>query len=357
LLLLLTLPAAAAEAKVPIRVRISDQQVGMVDQPAFLDAQFTRVRSFLDRSAQVYTATVPRSGMTARVRMRTSRIVEVIGSVTESSVKDGMTVREGTTSDGKRDDPTAASVATTRSIDAEKKKWRFDCVVIDAGHGGKDDGAESVNGWQEKDATMAIAGRLRDELRRRMPGLRVVLTRSTDIFIPLHERGSIANRADGKLFISIHCNSVSQKPSKARGCETYILSPAKTAAAIDVAARENGVVQLEDERERSSGMTEDRQVLATLAQTSFAKFSSAFALAVQKHLAPGTGLPDRGVSQAGFLVLVCASMPAVLVETGFISNPADERLLFAKDGQRRIARGIASAVVEYASAYATVVGR
>ncbi|MFM8439304.1 MAG: N-acetylmuramoyl-L-alanine amidase, partial [Candidatus Kapaibacterium sp.] len=146
-------------------------------------------------------------------------------------------------------------------------------------------------------------------------------------------------------------------PSKARGCETYILSPAKTAAAIDVAARENGVVQLEDERERYSGMTEDRQVLATLAQTSFAKFSSAFALAVQKHLAPGTGLPDRGVSQAGFLVLVCASMPAVLVETGFVSNPEDERLLFAKDGQRRIARGIASAVVEYASAYATVVGR
>jgi len=328
---------------------------------SFAAARITRFRSFLGTSAQVYMASLPSDDMKVRVRPRGVRSVEITCAFPSTASTVGTKDTDGTHREGRQKESaleSEVSKGTVKgSVDVQRRKWTFDCVVIDAGHGGKDDGARSVNGYKEKDATLAIALRLRDEIRRVMPGLRVVMTRSTDVFIPLHERGSIANRADGKLFISIHCNSVPQKPSKARGCETYILSPAKTAAAIDVAARENAVVQLEDERDRYSGLTEDQQVLATLAQTSFVNFSSEFAHTVQRHVRPLTGMTNRGVSQAGFLVLVCASMPAGLVETGFVSHPQDEQLLFGREGQRKIARGIAAAVRDYASAYAKVLRR
>lgn len=332
---------------------------------SFAAARISRFRSFLGTSAQIYTANLPSDDMNVRVQSRGVRSVEVTCAFSGMASTVGRKDTDGTPGEGRQKAPAAekeisrgtAKGEAKGNVDVQRRKWTFDCVVIDAGHGGKDDGAHSVNGYKEKDATLAIALRLRDEIRRVMPGLRVVMTRSTDVFIPLHERGSIANRADGKLFISIHCNSVPQKPSKARGCETYILSPAKTAAAIDVAARENAVVQLEDERDRYSGLTEEQKVLATLAQTSFVNFSSEFAHTVQRHVPPLTGMTDRGVSQAGFLVLVCASMPAVLVETGFVSHPQDEQLLFGREGQRKIARGIAAAVRDYASAYAKVLRR
>lgn len=362
---------------------------------SFPAARVTRFQSFLDNSHQIYSCLLPNVDMSALIQRRSTKCFEIVcrytstTPITESvrNVQDahnkqrshlkkqsagldgvkGVKKISSTTSnaeiDVKRGDGTqgmnASSAATKaeRALEKERKKWRFDCVVIDAGHGGKDDGAQSIHGYREKDATLAIALSLRSELRRRQPGLKVVMTRSKDVFIPLHERGSIANRADGKLFISIHCNSVPRKPSRARGCETYILSPAKTSAAIDVATRENSVVQLEDEREKYAGMTSDQQVLATLAQTSFVKFSSEFAHSVQKNVARLTDLPDRGVSQAGFLVLVCASMPAVLVETGFVSHPEDEKLLFRPQGQRKIAQGIATAIVEYAASYAKQIQR
>jgi N-acetylmuramoyl-L-alanine amidase len=324
---------------------------------AFASARVTRFRSFLDNSAQVYSCVLPVYGMNAEVRAARGNLYTIVCSPASSTAISAVNSTKKSEHDVvESETPNAASslassLASDAASDSDRRKWRFDCVVIDAGHGGKDDGAHSVHGYKEKDATLAIALKLRSELRRAMPGLRVVMTRSTDVFIPLHQRGSIANKADGKLFISIHCNSVPQKPSRARGCETYILSPAKTSAAIDVASRENAVVQLEDERDRYAGMTGDQQVLVTLAQTSFVKFSSGFARRVQKNVVPLTGMPDRGVSQAGFLVLVCASMPAVLVETGFVSHPQDERLLFRSDGQKKIARGIATAVREYAAEY------
>ncbi|MFN9778186.1 MAG: N-acetylmuramoyl-L-alanine amidase [Candidatus Kapaibacterium sp.] len=320
---------------------------------SFASARVTRFRSFLDNSAQVFSCVLPVYGMNAEVRAARGNLYTVVCSPASSTATSTVNSTKKSEHDViESETPKAASsLASESASDSDRRKWRFDCVVIDAGHGGKDDGAHSVHGYKEKDATLAIAQKLRSELRRAMPGLRVVMTRSTDVFIPLHQRGSIANKADGKLFISIHCNSVPQKPSRARGCETYILSPAKTSAAIDVASRENAVVQLEDERDRYAGMTGDQQVLVTLAQTSFVKFSSGFARRVQKNVVPLTGMPDRGVSQAGFLVLVCASMPAVLVETGFVSHPQDERLLFRPDGQKKIARGIATAVREYAAEY------
>ncbi len=241
--------------------------------------------------------------------------------------------------------PIESKVATART------KWNLDVIVIDAGHGGKDVGAESVHKKYEKDITLAVALKLRDEIKKKMPETKIVLTRSTDVFVELDKRGEIANKAGGKLFISIHCNSTPTKPSPASGFETYVLSPAKTNTAVEVANRENAVIQLEDKSERYKALNDDQLIVATLAQNSFVKLSSTFAALVQKNMKVCTSMCERTVNQAGFIVLIGASMPAVLVETGFVSNTDDEKMLTSSSGQQKIARGIASAVKEYASVY------
>ncbi len=238
-----------------------------------------------------------------------------------------------------------------------RKKWDLDVIVIDAGHGGKDVGAESIHKKFEKDITLAIALKLRDEIRKKLPNTKVVMTRSTDVFVELDKRGEIANKAGGKLFISIHCNSTPTRPSTASGFETFILSPAKTATAIDVAKRENAVIKLEDKSDRYSSLNDDQLIVATLAQNSFVKLSTTFASLVQKHMKECTSMCERSVNQAGFIVLIGASMPAVLVETGFVTNSADEKKMTSQSGQLSIARGIASAVKEYAAEYAKLLAK
>ena len=243
---------------------------------------------------------------------------------------------------------------STNSAIAEKKKWKLDVIVIDAGHGGKDAGATSIRSKFEKDITLSIALKLRAELKKKLPDMKVVLTRSTDTFIELDKRGEIANQAGGKLFISIHCNSTPAKPSAATGCETYILSPANSSSAVEVANRENSVIHLEERSERYKGMSDDQLIVATLAQNSFVKLSNTFAALVQKNLKANTSLKDRGVNQAGFIVLIGASMPGVLIETGFLSNENDEKILISSAGQQSIAGGIARAVSQYSVAYAKI---
>ena len=114
---------------------------------------------------------------------------------------------------------------------------------------------------------------------------------------------------------------------------------------------------MEEKTEKYAGMTDDAQVLATLAQTSFVKLSSTFAHYVQERTTHSAGLNNRGISQAGFLVLVCASMPAVLIETGFVSNDSDEKTLFSSSGQKKIAVGIARAVQDYSLSYSRLLRR
>ena len=243
------------------------------------------------------------------------------------------------------------SPAPKAPVASHRSRWNLDVIVIDAGHGGKDAGAESVHSKNEKDITLGIALRLRDEIKKKLPKTKVVLTRSNDTFIELYRRGAIANEAKGKLFISIHCNSTPTKPSNASGFETYVLSPAKTNTAIDVAQRENSVIHLESNSDRYKGLDDDQLIVATLAQNSFVKLSTRFASMVQKNLAASTTMPARSVNQAGFIVLIGASMPAVLIETGFVSNSSDEKILCSAKGQQSIAHGIGNAVLEYSKAY------
>ena len=246
---------------------------------------------------------------------------------------------------------TAAVIGVPSTSSAADARWSLDVIVIDAGHGGKDVGAEGVNGAYEKDVTLAIARKLRDALRRELPKTKVVMTRETDEFIELYRRTEIANDAGGKLFMSIHCNSMPSKPHPAHGCETYILRPGRNDDAARVAQRENASVRFESSTKQYQSMTEDQIIVATMAQRSFVRFSESLASAVQSEVTTACPLADRGVSQAGFFVLVGASMPNVLVETGFLSNTADAQYLASPKGQSTIATALAKAIARYARDY------
>lgn len=229
----------------------------------------------------------------------------------------------------------------------EKKKWELDVIVLDPGHGGEDAGALSINGYKEKDIALAIAKKVKDQLKEVMPSTRVIMTRTDDTFIELYRRGHIANQYKGKLFISIHCNSMPTKPHPANGCESYILRPGRNSEAVRVAEKENGSIKLEKEQSSYEDLNEEKLIVATMAQAAFVRFSERFAAVLQKNVAKNTKMYNRGVNQAGFLVLVGASMPNVLFETGFLSNSTDEKILISDAGQNNIAEGIVKAIITY----------
>ena len=245
-------------------------------------------------------------------------------------------------------------VATAENADRIKdirSKWLLDTIVIDAGHGGKDPGAVGKSGLLEKTVTLDVAKKLGRLIEREM-GVNVIYTREEDVFIPLWKRTKIANDSGGKVFISIHVNS-SHSSRSAKGFETYLLRPGKTKDAIDVASRENGVIQLEEKNHDYKDSSNENMILATMAQSSFMKESEYLAAEVQKELDRVLSTPNRGVKQAGFHVLVGASMPNVLIELGFISNRDESKLLGRSSYRRKIARSIFNALVNFKDKYET----
>jgi N-acetylmuramoyl-L-alanine amidase len=250
-------------------------------------------------------------------------------------------------------DSTVSDTLLTGQTVPRKKHPRpkLDVIVIDPGHGGKDAGSVGPGGYYEKQATLAISLKLGKLIEQELEGVKVVYTRSDDRFIELFKRGQIANKHKGKLFISIHCNSTPKKPSTASGFETYILRPGKTDAAIRVAARENAVVRLESDKERYAGLSDIDFILTSMARSQDVRYSEKFAGFVQQELGKQLSIRNRGVSQAGFYVLIGASMPNVLIETAFISNPKEETLLQTSASQFAYARGILSAIKKYKAHY------
>lgn len=211
-------------------------------------------------------------------------------------------------------------------------------IVIDPGHGGADTGAIGGRGIMEKDVNLAVARELKQYLEH-VGDVTVVLTRSRDESLELDARAEAANVAGGDLFISLHCNSWFS--SQARGFETYFLSPASSDWARSVEAAENGAAAAG----REPGDVEF--IVWELVQNQFITRSSAFAEFLQARVCATLGIPDRGVRQAGFRVLVGAHMPAVLVELGFLSR-ADEELLLGERGyQRQLAQAIGEAVLAF----------
>lgn len=222
-------------------------------------------------------------------------------------------------------------------------------VVIDAGHGGKDPGAIGLNKTREKDVALSVALSLGKKIKENFPEVKVIYTRSTDVFIPLVERANIANRNKADLFISIHCNSSTNR--SAFGSSTYVLGLHKTEDNLEVAKRENAVIELEDDVDKNYDFnpnTPEGHIIMSMKQNAFLDQSIDIAARIESEL---TGSKEshksRGVKQAGFFVLYKTSMPSLLAEIGFISNPTEEMYLASKQGQEEIAEGIFNAFVGY----------
>ena len=231
---------------------------------------------------------------------------------------------------------------TIKNIDIEKNKWKFSTIIIDPGHGGKDPGAVGYRGTLEKDIALDVAKRLEKKISKKMK-VKTVLTRDEDIFLKLGERTRIANENNGSLFISIHANAATDR--RASGFETFLIGPNKNEAAVRVAARENSVLELEGVAGKK--LTNEDLIQATIAQSAFASKSEKFAALVQEEIGKRVQGKNRGVKQAGFYVLMGASMPNVLVELGFISNLAEEKKLRSSQYREVLATAIFRALEKY----------
>ena len=237
-------------------------------------------------------------------------------------------------------------------LESHRKQYELDVIVLDAGHGGKDPGTIGVTGVKEKDVALGIVLKLGKLIEKNLKDVKVVYTRKTDTFVELDRRGQIANQANGKLFISVHCNAMPRKPSPRRGFEVYLLRPGRTDEAIAIAERENSVIELEEGFEqRYQKLTDENFILVTMAQSAHMKASERFAELVTRELDRHLTTPNNGVLQAGFLVLVGASMPNVLIETAYLSNREDERFLNSQAGQQQYAEAIFKAIKLYKEEY------
>ena len=228
-------------------------------------------------------------------------------------------------------------------------------IVVDAGHGGVDNGMTGPIGRgpkiYEKNITLSVANKLGSQLKAR--GVDVLYTRSADTLIALDDRGRIANRAKGDLFISIHVNAANpnwKDPGGARGFETYFLSEAKTEDARRVEQMENSVIRLESGA-RAGTSDPLSFIVSDMTQNQHLRESSQLADLIQQRLGGMHPGPSRGVKQAGFRVLVTAYMPAVLVEIGFGTNPREAAYMTDPGKQDALARAIADAAMDYLQRY------
>jgi N-acetylmuramoyl-L-alanine amidase len=218
-------------------------------------------------------------------------------------------------------------------------------VVIDAGHGGHDSGCLGASNY-EKTVCLSIALKVGELIKSSFPNVKVVYTRDKDVFVELHERAAIANRNKADLFICIHANSAS--PS-AYGAETYVLGLHKTDSQKQVAERENSIIKLEQDngaRYKNIDLSPDALIAIQLQMSVYLDQSILFAERVQSEF-KAIGRHDRGVRQAGFLVLHQTTMPSVLIETGFLTNPSEEQFLGSKDGQEQMSTSIFKAFKRY----------
>lgn len=221
-------------------------------------------------------------------------------------------------------------------------------VIIDAGHGGKDPGAIGVTGVKEKNIVLSIAQKTAAYVKQNFPDVEVILTRDSDVFLELHERSSIANENNADLFVSIHANSAGSQ--SAHGTETYVLGLHKSEANLDVAKRENAVIELEDDHDEHYGFnpnSPEGHIMMSMAQNAYLDQSIYLASEVQNQFENRVSRHNRGVRQAGFYVLYKTTMPSILIELGFLSNPEEEKFLNSVQGQEYMASAVYRAIKDY----------
>lgn len=235
------------------------------------------------------------------------------------------------------------------SYKAKVPAYQIKKVVIDAGHGGHDPGTIGFSKTKEKNVSLSVALKVGGYIEKYFPDVEVVYTRKTDVFIELHERANIANKQDADLFISIHCNAFSS--SSVNGTEVYVLGLHRSEDNLKVAKRENSVILMEDDyNERYDGFdpsAPQSHIIFSMLQNAFLEQSINFAEKVDAQFKTRVNRPNRGVKQAGFMVLYKTAMPSTLIELGFISNQKEEAFLTTEQGQAYMASAIYRAFKEY----------
>lgn len=248
----------------------------------------------------------------------------------------------------------AALIFPVKSDAQTRQLVQLKTVVIDAGHGGKDPGAIKGN-VQEKNITLSVAKALGNMIHEKYPDVKVVYTRSTDKFVPLDQRAAVANKNKADLFISIHVNAT--KATSARGTETFVMGLDKSNSNMEVCQLENSVLTLEEGyNSKYSGFdpkNPESYIIFSLLQNSHLEQSLIMAEAVQNEMKKGPITYNRGVKQAPFLVLWKCTMPSILVELGFLSNPTDYKALTTKSSQVQFATRIFKAFEAYKKQYDT----
>jgi N-acetylmuramoyl-L-alanine amidase len=228
------------------------------------------------------------------------------------------------------------------------KPYGIRTVVIDAGHGGKDPGCHGEK-FKEKDVSLAVALKLGKYIEDNFKDVKVIYTRKTDVFVELNERAAIANRNNADLFICIHCNA---SPNKAAfGSETYVMGLHKTKGNLDVAKRENSSILMEEDYQKKydgfDPNSDESVIIFTLYQNAYLDQSLNLASKIQYEYKNKAGRTDKGVKQAGFLVLWKTAMPSLLTEIGFLTNPEDEKFIGSEKGQDYIASSLFRAFRQY----------
>ncbi|MCK5028866.1 MAG: N-acetylmuramoyl-L-alanine amidase [Bacteroidales bacterium] len=228
------------------------------------------------------------------------------------------------------------------------ERYSIKTIVIDAGHGGKDPGTSGRKN-KEKDIALAIALKLGTYIEENIPEVKVIYTRTKDVFITLNERSDIANRNKADLFISIHVDG--WHDSKVYGTSTHVMGLHKTEQNLELAKKENSVILLEEDYtnkyEGFDPTSSESYIIFSFLQNTFLEQSLNYASFVEHEFETRALRKSRGVKQAGFLVLWKTTMPSVLIETGFLTNPREERYLSSNDGQEYIASAIYRALKNY----------
>lgn len=231
--------------------------------------------------------------------------------------------------------------------------FRFKTIVIDPGHGGKDPGAHGSYS-NEKTVALSIGKKLKDALNDQMPGINVIMTRSTDKFIELHKRAETANDARANLFISIHCNSSPERVGKRRGALLLLYGFHRKQEQMEALRENASIYQEKDYQKKYNGYGEDgalNAIILAAFQQRYRKQSVYFGELLNTEFTETDGRRSAGVKEQGVLVLQQSGMPGLLIETGFINNAEDEKYLNSDEGQNAIVQSIIRAIKKYKASF------